>query len=89
MRTPGETFPRVTQRGIPAGYCFLDGDFASSVGFLLLAGRGCSNHRNRRHIADTQPADVNVGFGASSLNSCMSGASFELSSDLPESGHLP
>lgn len=38
----------------------------------LLAVRGCSNHRNRRHIADIQPADVNVGYGVSSLNNPMS-----------------
>src|SRR5207245_9467242 len=30
-----------------------------------LAGCGCSGHRNRRHIADGQAADVNVAYGAS------------------------
>jgi hypothetical protein len=40
-----------------------------------MAGCGCSNHRNRRHIADTQPADVNVGYGASISDSPMSAVS--------------
>ena len=39
----------------------------------------CSNRRNRRQITDTQPADVNVGYGASSLNNPMSAVSLKRS----------
>ncbi|ABE46847.1 hypothetical protein Bpro_4975 (plasmid) [Polaromonas sp. JS666] len=42
-----------------------------------MAGCGCSNPRNRRHIADTQPVDINVGYGASSLNKPMSAVSLK------------
>lgn len=39
---------------------------------LLWAGCGCSNQGIRRHIADGQAADFNVGYGARILNGCRS-----------------
>jgi hypothetical protein len=47
------------------------------LGELLMAGCVCSNQRNWRHVADTQPVDVNVGYGASRFNNSMSAARSE------------
>jgi len=42
-----------------------------------MAGSVCSNHRSRRHIADTRPPDINVGYGANSLDNSMSAVSLD------------
>jgi hypothetical protein len=53
----------------------LSGEVAVTTAKPLLTGCGCRNHQNQRHIADTQPADVNVGYGAIITDSLMSGVS--------------
>lgn len=45
-----------------------------------MAGCGCSNHRNRRHIADTQLTNVTVGYGAT--NSECATAAFRSEADV-------
>jgi hypothetical protein len=46
-----------------------------------MAGCGCSEHLNRRHIADGQAADVNVGCGASISDGPMPAVSLDLPLD--------